>query len=156
MCKVKGLFLYLLAPPLSCTFTFIYPGASRYAHSLQLFCTNTHMLIVLMSNIAYLLNFIISPSASLGQIRLSAELSPLVHCYAAPSHTWLDSPLILCLSAHQHLSLFLLSLSSATFSLPSLHVRAQQYACIYCILAYSSPLSPHSLTVSSPISTSMQ
>lgn len=62
--------------------------------STLLFCTNTQT-CSLYSCATYLLNFIITPSVILGQIRSSAELSPVAHCYAALSHTWLDSPLVL-------------------------------------------------------------
>lgn len=86
-------------------------------------------------------NFNISPPVTLWRIRLSAELSPLVHCYAPPSHTWLDSPLVLlCLSTHQHLCS--LSSSASTFylhprmlvsSLPSLSNRLLPHLHLYAV-----------------------
>lgn len=90
----------------------------------------------------------------LGQICSSAELSPVVHCYAALSHTWLDSPLVLSLSTPNTsvLSPFLLPLSLCHLFLPIF--TSQQYACILhsrvLVPPLPSPLSPLSLTVSSP------
>lgn len=100
----------------SCLLTSMYAGLFT-AHALHICFIQTNT-CSLYERATYQcpLNFIISPPMTLGRIRLSAELSPLVHCYAAPSHTWLNSPLVLlCLSTHQHLCS--LSSSASTFYL---------------------------------------
>lgn len=96
-----------------------------YTFSTLLFCTSTH--IVYSCILVY-----ISLSWILGHIRSSTVLSPVVHCYAALSHTWLDCPLVLSFQPPTPLFslLFCFYFLSATFSFPSLHLRGQQYACI--------------------------
>lgn len=53
-----------------------------------------------MFNVAVLTGFNLNVShyVILGQIKSSSTLSPVVHCYAALSHTWLSSPPVLSLT----------------------------------------------------------
>lgn len=106
---------------------------------------------------------------------LSAKHSPAVHCYAALSHTWLFSPLLLFFLFSLHsTSLSCLSLSFPVICLPpssllSLPLPVRHY---FSVLSRFSTLSSHSrsfsfplsfslslsvsVTLSSPISTSVQ
>lgn len=104
-----------------------------YKHINTLYSCFAQTLIV---RATFLLNVIISLCVIVGQIQWSAELGPVVRCYAALSHTWLYSPLVL--SFHpQHLSS--ISTSTSTFS-NFLPISKHSSTLAYCILTCSSPL----------------
>lgn len=105
----------------------------------------------LYSCATYLLNFIISPSVILGQISSSAQLSPVVRCYAPLSHTWLDSPLVLYISTPNTsvLSPLLLRLSLCHLFLP-IFTSQSPAVCLHAASSHARPLSPLSLWQSPP------